>query len=58
MLFELLYNVFLLYYLDEVEWNKYKKEIIEYLKVWNEVYEKVVKEEMMNFVYLLEDKLV
>lgn len=58
MLSELLYNVPPLYHLDEVEWNKHKKEITEHLKVWNEVHEKAVKEEMTNFAYLSEDKLV
>ncbi|MEB9936439.1 glycoside hydrolase, partial [Bacillus cereus] len=51
-------NVPLFYHLDEVEWDKHKKEITEHLKVWNEVHEKAVKEEMTNFAYLSEDKLV
>lgn len=58
MLYELLYNVPPLYHLDEVEWNQHKKEITEHLKVWNEVHKKAVKEEMTNFAYLSEDKLV
>lgn len=58
MLYELLYNVPPLYHLDEVEWNKHKQEITQHLKVWNEVHEKAVKEEMTNFAYLSEDKLV
>ncbi|PFJ72144.1 hypothetical protein COI97_32885, partial [Bacillus cereus] len=39
-------------------WNKHKKEITEHLKVWNEVHKKAVKEEMTDFAYLSEDKLV
>ena len=58
MLYELLYNVPPLYHLDEVEWNKHKQEITQHLKVWNEVHEKAVKEEMTDFAYLSEDKLV
>ncbi|WP_312504741.1 glycoside hydrolase, partial [Bacillus luti] len=56
--YELLYNVPPLYHVDEVEWNKHKKEIKQHLKVWSEVHKKAVKEELTNFAYLSEDKLV
>ncbi|KEK24160.1 glycoside hydrolase [Bacillus gaemokensis] len=58
MLYELLYNVPPLYHLDEVEWNKHKKEITHHLKTWEAFHKKAIKKEMTDFAYLSEDKLV
>ncbi len=58
MMKEILYNVPSMYHLDKVECNKHKDQIITHNKVWSEFNKKAIKEEMTDFKFLTEDRLV
>jgi len=58
MLNELLYNIPPLYHLDLNEWNKHKKMLVKYLKVWSPFHEKAVRKSMTNFEILSKDRQV
>lgn len=58
MMKEVLYNVPSMYHIDRSEWNKHKDEIISHNNVWSEFSKKAIKEEMLDFRILSEDRLV
>ncbi|CAM4112589.1 hypothetical protein BAMA_13655 [Bacillus manliponensis] len=58
MLNELLYNIPPLYHLDSQEWNEHKEAIIHHVQTWEAFHKKAVTEEMSNFTYLSDDRLV
>ncbi|MFF2878540.1 glycoside hydrolase [Gottfriedia sp. NPDC057991] len=58
MLYEILYNVPPLYHLDSKEWEKNKKMITSYLKIWSPFHEKAVQKEMTNYKILTKDRTV
>lgn len=55
---EFLFNVPPLYHLDSAEWAKNKEAITAHSKVWSAFARKAVRQEMTNFAYLTEDRLV
>lgn len=58
MLREVLYNVPPLYHLDSTEWEKYKAPITEHTAVWSGFSKEAVQQEMTDFAYLTENRMV
>ncbi|ONI44347.1 hypothetical protein AN641_07490 [Candidatus Epulonipiscioides gigas] len=58
MLREVLYNIPPLYHLDDVEWKKYKDDIILHNNVWSEFSKQVINKEMTDFQNLTDDGMV
>lgn len=55
MLREVLYNVPPMYHLDNVEWEKYKEDIIAHNTIWSKFSRQVINKEMTDFKNLTED---
>jgi hypothetical protein len=58
MMKEVLYNVPSMFHIDRDEWNKHKDGIISHNNVWSEFSKKAIKQEMVDFKILSEDRLV
>ncbi|MGL5506584.1 MAG: glycoside hydrolase, partial [Paraclostridium sp.] len=58
MMKEILYNTPPMYHIDRTEWDKHKDDILSHTKVWSDFNKKAIKEEMTNFEFLSEDRLV
>lgn len=58
MIKEVLYNTPPMYHIDRNEWDKNKDKIESHTKIWSEFNKKAIKEEMTNFEFLSEDRLV
>ncbi|GIO34128.1 hypothetical protein J2TS6_52690 [Paenibacillus albilobatus] len=58
MLSELLYNVPPLYHIDPDNWQRNKKLIADYVKVWSPFHEKAVTRPMTSFRICSPDRLV
>ncbi|RDY29351.1 hypothetical protein CHL78_001235 [Romboutsia weinsteinii] len=58
MMKEVLYNTPPMYHIDRTEWDKHKDDIVSHNKVWTKFNKKVIKEEMTDFKYLTDNRLV
>lgn len=58
MLYEVSYNSAPLYHISVEQWKKHKKEIVDHVRVWSKLHEKLIKLPMSNFQYLTQDKKV